>query len=158
MSREKRSDQPPPPVVLWTLWWAITVTPLIYLFLGLAVLRDSAGDLWRTDSFYPTMRLTFISLAVVFAFGSQFLYLLVLWPKIQAAKTREGFLRQFQISLLIRCALLEAIAIFGLLLFILFGRTADLVGFCVGSLVFLIATAPVQMNRARELPSADDSR
>jgi hypothetical protein len=126
----------PPKNTAFIIWGALVVSVLVYF--GVGFFLHQSGEVGQANETLPTLRLV---LALV-ACGET--VIVVLFPKIMAGKIPTFFTMS-----IIRWALSESIAIFGLVLVLMGDQVAVSAGFVVWSLVLILATAPTDRARAR---------
>jgi hypothetical protein len=124
------------------IWVVFFISPVVYLIVAHLLFGDKQPT-WETDPFYPHLRLIFV---IVSAMGIVFqqVFATILTRKITRAESSQERVRLTMSSLIVRAAIFEAIALYGLVLVILFGRFTDAVYFSVVSLALMPLCFPLR--------------
>jgi hypothetical protein len=134
-------------LTLRVIWVAFLIAPFMYLALGLTVLRESTAETWETSDTYTLMRIILTAVSVS-ALTMQAAFGPLLRRGRARANSPKAVFQFMAVELIVRCAMIEAVAILGLVLFILYGNVIDILLFGVASIAFMPLGYP-------RLPDAD---
>ncbi len=135
-------DRPPATALqMWITWTALLVSLGVYGLLGLVIARPKSGD----AALESVMLAVLGAAALATAIGT-----LVARDRLLVRPARRGELdvrskaglERFWVISLLTWVLSESIGIYGLVLFLLFGRPSHLYGFLAVAIALMIAHAP----------------